>query len=119
MGVFVMRSISKLIVLAAVVIGTVMPASAHAAIFDCSPVEVGEFAGSRIHVECANPNSGGIRFIAINSTSSAAQRFVSMATSALLAGKIFRVDIPSTSTTNVSGCGASDCRTPTFFGVRN
>ena len=96
------------------------PGAAHAATFDCNVVEVGEWLGSRIHLRCSNStvlNGQTIRFIAIGSTNSAAQRFTATGNAAAMSGRLVRVDIPTTGATNVAGCDALNCRTPTFFGL--
>lgn len=99
---------------------SVSPTAARADWFSCTPTEVIEL-GNRIHVRCANTVTFGsdvIRFIAISkSNASQAERFISFANAAYLSGKSFRVDIPRSGSGNTSGCLASDCRTPTAFGV--
>jgi len=105
---------------AASLAAAVAPQAAHAATFDCNVMEVGEWLGSRIHVKCSNTtvlNGQTIRFIAISSTNAAAQRFTASGNAAAMSGRLLRVDIPTTGATNVSGCGADNCRTPTFFGL--
>jgi hypothetical protein len=116
-------SVSALLTLIAVA------GKAKAEFYSCTPIEVGEISdgpNSRIHVVCSNPwlmhnpttnHDDNIRYIAVSSIDFRAQRFLSLATSALLANKTFRVDIPTSSWTNVAGCGQTDCRTPTYFGL--
>lgn len=100
---------------------TALPSIASAGWFSCTPNEVLE-VDNRIHVRCSNSvvlDGNTIRYIAIAKTDeSKAARFISLGTSALLSGKIFQVYIPTASSTNVSGCAATDCRTPTSFGVK-
>lgn len=99
-----------------------MPSMASAAWFACQPDLVTE-SSNRISVHCTNSislNGNTVTFVAISSTDTAkAARFLSVATSAFLSGKKLSVNIPSSSSTNVSGCAASDCRTPTDFGLSN
>jgi hypothetical protein len=88
--------------------------------YNCRPIEVLEFSG-RVHVRCSNVMTlGGNRifFVAIKNTDDLkVQRWITLANSALLSGKIFKANIPASSSTNVSGCLAADCRTPTAFGI--
>jgi len=90
--------------------------------FSCEPSEVLAFS-NRVHVRCDNTwaaGSSSIRYIAVGvSDADAAARFVSLANAALLSNKFFRVYLLTSSTTNTSGCGSSDCRTPTAYGVMN
>jgi hypothetical protein len=70
-----------------------------------------------------HPSLNSARFIAIGASDVAKMaRFVSMATAALLSGKVFRMAIAPTSAgggfgvpANVAGCAAADCRTPSGF----
>ena len=88
----------------------------------CNVSEVMEL-GSRIHVRCSNSTSMGsdtIRYIAVaDSPADDASRFTALGNAALMSGKEFRVYIKTSSSTNVSGCASSDCRTPTAYGVRD
>ncbi len=90
--------------------------------FNCEPTEVLE-VGSRVHVRCSNSvllGSSTVRYAAVStSNASAAARFIALANAALLSNKLFRMYLPTSTATNVSGCLVSDCRTPTAFGVRN
>jgi len=97
------------------------PRHAHAAWFDCDVSEIGEVVGSRLHVKCNNSivlNGQTIRYIAISSTSSAAPRFAALGNAAVMSGRTFRANVPTTSAgapANTSGCSATDCRTPDQF----
>lgn len=94
--------------------------TARADWFNCQPRLVSEFIGSRIHVRCHNTitlSGNVVSYIAVSHSSAHANRFLSMAQAALLSGKTFIADIPASSATNVSGCPASNCRTPTVFAV--
>jgi len=122
----IVTKLSSLFVLSALVLGasSIAPSQAHAAWFSCNPDEVAEVGGNRVHVRCATniavASGVSIRYIAIsNSNVGAAARFVSIATSALLSGKTFRADLPSSSSTNVTGCASSDCRTPAGIAVQD
>jgi hypothetical protein len=109
----------------------VTPGRAHAVFLDCQIDGVGEVTasyGPRIHAHCVNSitlNSQVIQYIAIASSSPSAQRFLSLLTAAMLAGKRVRFDIHNSSAggtiagvafpANVAGCSAFDCRTPASF----
>lgn len=113
----------KLILSAAALFAVSVPLSARAdTYFNCDAIEVFEFS-SRIHVRCANTvtlDGDVVRWIAIAKTDAdKANRFSSFATAAILSGKSFRVLLPESSATNVSGCLVGDCRTPVAFGLRN
>jgi hypothetical protein len=88
--------------------------------FGCQAVEVMEF-DNRIHVKCGNTQGMGqdqVRYIAIDKRDKErANRFASMATAAVMGGKVFRVNIPVGSSANAPGCAPRDCRTPGAFGV--
>ena len=104
------------------------PGKAHAVFFECEIDGVGEVTasyGPRVHVHCSNSstqNGQVIRYLAIASSAASVQRFLSMATAAMLAGKRVRFDIhPSGSggtvggivyPANAAGCGTGDCRSP-------
>jgi len=63
-------------------------------------------------------NGQTIRYIAVPVTDAArANRFMQLGSTALLSGKRLRGSLPTASTTNAPGCGASDCRTPDAFAV--
>lgn len=92
----------------------------------CKPKQVMETLGRQLHVQCSNsvtlqePAMGPTRvvsFIAILASDAAATRFLSMATSAMLADRPFVAYLPGDSATNVAGCAADNCRTPIYFGL--
>ncbi len=117
------KAIQSFAFVATVITSTLaMSSVAQAAWFSCEPREVLELS-NRAHVECRNSfnaNGSNIRYIAINKNSSSTlDRFVKLATAALLSNKYFRVSISTSSSSNVSGCVSSNCRTPTSFGVRS
>jgi hypothetical protein len=117
------KTFSSLLLLSAFIASIALPATAKADTwFSCQAIEVMEFS-NRIHVRCSNTitvDGDVVRWLAISKTDQdRASRFFSAGTSAILSGKFFRVVIPESSSTNVSGCLASDCRTPSAFGVRD
>ena len=78
---------------------------------DCVPAGVATF-GNRVHVRCSASVSGGIFFFAVATTDSAqAARFVSVASSALIAGRTLKVLFdPADLTGGQFGCATNDCR---------
>ena len=120
-----LRRVVSRIALVAVAVGIVglTPKMARANVwFNCVPTQVLEF-NNRVHVGCSNGwTTGGsqIRYLAINKNDAEKLgRFVAFANAALLSNRFFRVYITASSASNVSGCGQSNCRTPTSFGVLN
>lgn len=106
-------------------VSILLPVSANAYWFSCQAEEVMEF-NNRIHVRCSNPLSmsylgvvSNVRWIAIGKDDTAqANRFTSLATTAVISGYTFIVSIRANSNYNTPGCNASDCRTPTAFGLQ-
>ena len=93
------------------VLGIASEASAANVWSDCTPAGVATFA-NRVHVRCSASVSGGIFYFAVATTDAAqAARFVSVATSALVAGRPLKVwyDPADLSGANF-GCATSDCR---------
>jgi hypothetical protein len=90
--------------------------------FECQAIGVYE-NNNRVSVLCSNTliaNGDDVVYFAIsNSDAAKAARFVSMAATAVASGQIFSVYAPTLSTTNISGCQASNCRTPTSWGLKN
>ena len=87
---------------------------ALAAQFACTPVETTAFA-NRVHVKCSQAfNDGGsfIRFFAVSTSDQhQANRFLSQATTALVAGhRLILHYTPGDTSGSSFGCGASDCR---------
>lgn len=78
---------------------------------DCVPVGVATYA-NRVHVRCAASVSGGIFYFALSTADSAqAARFVSVASSALIAGRTLKVLYDPADLTGASfGCATNDCR---------
>ena len=97
----------------------------------CQPKEVMEMS-DRVHVKCetailpglgTNPGRSVDRipqiwFIAVGTRyRSKADRFVSLATTALTCGYTFRVRISSDGQDNTENCLLNDCRSPSAFGL--
>ncbi len=98
------------------------PASAATEWFNCAPSNVTEFSG-RLVVSCSNrPNSNNnISALAFSTTNAEqAKRYLSMANTALVTGKYFRVHIEMGTPSNPpSWCPVGYCRVPSAFGVQN
>jgi len=91
-------------------------APALAVDFQCTPTEVAVYT-SRIHVRCsagAKDGSANIWFWAVSTADAQrANRFMSTATTALVAGRNIRLSFNAGDTSGTSfGCLAKDCRTP-------
>lgn len=89
--------------------------------FSCEPENVYEWIGSHLSVKCSNTIALGgdqVKWIAVSTAADYADRFMRQAQAALLSGKIFLVEIPQSSTSNVPGCDAASCRTPNSFGLQ-
>jgi len=96
---------------ALLVLGMATEASAANVWSDCVPTRVATFS-NHVHVRCAASVSGGIFFFAVATTDSAfAARFVSVASSAMIAGRPLQVwyDPADLSGANF-GCQTNDCR---------
>ena len=89
--------------------------------YDCQAVEVLEFP-DRIHVQCSNPIKHGpntVRYISISTRDKdKANRFMSLATTAVVSGVNFRVKMSGQPAKNPPGCSFKDCRYPLRFGLR-
>jgi hypothetical protein len=89
----------------------------------CTPSKVGVggvgSASERVVVTCttSGPNGSGgntIAFFAIGASDAArANRYMTLASSALISGRRIRFSYPHSG--NTSGCGAADCRTPSDY----
>jgi hypothetical protein len=92
-------------------------------LFLCTPINVVEIIGSRIHVECSNSivlDGQTITWVAVTTaTADTANRFLTLANAALLNSKVFITAIPETAASNVAGCTPANCRTPVQFGIAN
>jgi hypothetical protein len=77
----------------------------------CTPTGVATFS-NRVHVRCSASVSGGIFYFAVATTDSAqAARFVSVASSALIAGRNLEVWYDPADLSGASfGCQTNDCR---------
>jgi hypothetical protein len=77
----------------------------------CTPIVVGVFE-ERVHVECANPIAGPIRFYAISTTSAGRSgRFLSAFTAAYVSGRPLTITVNLADTSGASfGCSNADCR---------
>jgi arabinogalactan endo-1,4-beta-galactosidase len=78
---------------------------------DCTPASIGTFA-SRVHVRCSASVGGGIVFFAVASSDTGfANRYMSLGSSALVAGRTLRIFYdPADTSGSTFGCGTSDCR---------
>ncbi len=78
---------------------------------DCTPANVATFA-SRVHVMCTASFGGGIQYFAVASSDTAyANRFMSLASSALVAGRTVGIFYdPADTSGSAWGCQANDCR---------
>jgi hypothetical protein len=117
-----LKEIFRLIAIASVCFAglSALPTSAFAdGPHDCEVTEVVE-KSDLIHVKCANAWSGSITFFAIAKTEpdTREDHLISMATAALLSGRIFYIYVESDSGLNPSGCGTSNCRRINYFGLR-
>src|SRR2546423_3272172 len=91
---------------------TITAASAAAAVWvDCTPANVASFA-NRVHVKCSASFGGGVQYFAVASTDTAyANRFQSLASSALVAGRTVSIFYEPADITGAAwGCQANDCR---------
>ncbi|OQA42303.1 MAG: hypothetical protein BWY52_02250 [Chloroflexi bacterium ADurb.Bin325] len=80
--------------------------------YRCTPAHVAAFTNG-IHVKCTAAAPGGIWYFAYPTRDTAnASRFLSLLTSAVVAGKQLDITYDPANTSGVSfGCLASDCRT--------
>lgn len=79
--------------------------------YRCTPANVATFP-SRIHVKCTAATSGGIWYFAYPARDTAnASRFLSLLSTAAVAGKQVDILYDSADTSGTTyGCAASDCR---------
>lgn len=103
----------RMMVLFALVVGLAIAEKAAAAETwtDCVPMGVATFS-NRVHVRCSAAVGGGILYFAMQTTdSAAAARFVSVASSALIAGRTLKIQYdPADLTGGTFGCATGDCR---------
>lgn len=93
---------------------------ANAASASCTPTDVTVFK-SRIHVRCSAgtaDSANTIYFFAVPTTDATrANRFMTIATSALVAGRRVVINFTSGSSGASYGCQTSDCRPIDWFGI--
>lgn len=96
--------------------GDTASALAPAAWYTCTPAQVGAFKNG-IHVKCTAAASGGIWYFAYPTSDTAnASRFLSLLSTALVAGKQVTIQYDPADTSGAAyGCLVSDCRA--FSGV--
>ena len=103
----------RMLVLCALVLGLAIVENASAAETwtDCVPAGVATFS-NRVHVRCSAAVGGGILYFAMQTNdSAAAARFVSVASSALIAGRTLKIQYdPADLTGGAFGCATGDCR---------
>jgi len=92
--------------------------SVQAASHSCTPISVMTYS-NRVHVRCSNPVNN-IRYFALSmSSSSKVDRFLKIATTALVSEKQMYIGYGSTDTSGASfGCRANDCRKATSYGIK-
>lgn len=124
-----MKKTLAVIVFAAWVAGMAPPAEAEEQVHVCKLVDVTVF-NDRVHARCSNAAAGGLQlyspaiyFFAIpTSNEAAADRFLSVAMTALVSQKTFLVvydfDATKTGFGVSSGCKAKDCRVPLRFSIQ-
>lgn len=87
--------------------------------FDCEPIVIIE-RSNRVGVHCLHPYPGGIDALAIDwiyfitfpkTDQAQMRRFLDFATTAMIEGKYFSVDVPTTADDNINGCLPENCRT--------
>jgi hypothetical protein len=87
------------------------PQSAIAQSITCTPVQVADFPGSRIHILCA-PGAGNIVYFALGvGDANEANRVLSLAASALVANRKLLIYFnPNDLSGTAFGCQNADCR---------
>lgn len=97
------------------------PMTAHAGEFRCNVTRVLEW-NDRVDVACSNSiniNGAVISYFAISKADTTrAQRWISLATSALLSGNPFYTYFDDSGSTNLETCSSWNCRTPITFGIQ-
>jgi len=86
---------------------------------DCTPANVATFA-NRVHVKCTATFGGGIQYFAVASSDTAyANRFQSLASSALVAGRTVSILYdPADLSGGAFGCSTNDCRRAQGIAIR-
>lgn len=97
--------------LALLLLGAAGAAGAADKTFTCTPIDVGVFPASRVHVRCS-PGDGNIQWFAIrDSDSGDANRVLSLASTAFVAKKKLTIWYdPADTSGGAWGCQVSDCR---------
>lgn len=94
--------------------------TASAARVSCVPTDVTVYS-NRIHVRCSQGITDGastIYYFAVPTTDATfANRFMTLAMTALVSGRRFIVDFTSGASGASYGCQFSDCRPVNFFGI--
>ena len=104
------KALALLVALGSAVASTNVRATATDVTIVCTPAGVGTFP-TRVHVRCQQSFSGVSVFAATTTDSAAAARYMSMATSALIAGRNLRVHYdPADQSGSSFGCTANECR---------
>ena len=102
-----------LVLLAGLVLGLLIEASTASAAetsIICTPTGVATFP-ARIHIRCGQSFSGIVFFAYGSNDSAGAARYMSMATSALIAGRSVRIFYDPADQSGASiGCQIGDCR---------
>jgi hypothetical protein len=95
------------------------PSAAQATTADCTPTLVGTVL-ARVHVRCATPVSGGVIFFAVRAADSPfADRFLKLATDALIAKRTLVIHYdPNDTTGPVWGCAIVECRPASGISMR-
>jgi hypothetical protein len=105
--------LASLVVVAAALAYTLVPAPAQAANtwVLCNVTEVGHVDVNRVHVACSN-SPGGMRFFAVrNADSELANRLISLGTAAMIHDlDLYLLYDPNDNSGPPFGCAASDCR---------
>jgi hypothetical protein len=92
--------------------------TASATWFYCTPENVMSY-GNRVHIKCANSTAGIYYFAMSTSNAELADRFVSTATTALVAGRTAIINYNPNDLSGASwGCSTSDCRRALAIGLQ-
>jgi hypothetical protein len=101
-------------------LGTIVaPVSAQATTADCTPTLVGTVL-ARVHVRCAAPVSGGVIFFAARTGDTPfADRFLKLASDALIAKRTLVIHYDPNDTTGPTwGCAIVECRPASGISMR-
>jgi hypothetical protein len=94
-------------------------AGAQSTTADCTPTLVGTVL-ARVHVRCATPVSGGVIFFAVRAADTPfADRFLKIASDALIAKRTLVIHYdPNDTTGPVWGCAIVECRPASGISMR-